>query len=199
MRIDHAETRKAMLRLLPGIEVAYTGNSDSNKYLVHNNWSEVGVEVSWNLLNLATTKQVLKNNDLREDLALQRRLAVSMAVITKLNLAMYQYDVSKRRLELAKEVKHIDAEIAKHTSNVSLSSTASKVESVVTAAAALRTDLALLQSYANAQSAYGAVLVSLGLNPVPEAYLDLEMHELTNVISVYDKTWQNGNIPLASF
>ncbi len=199
VRIDHAETRKALLRLLPGIEVGYTGSSDSNKFLVHNNWSEVGVEVSWNLLNLATTKQVLENNDLREELSLQRRLAVSMAVITKLNLSLYQYDVTKRRLDLAKEVKLIDTEIAKHTRNASLTSTASKVESVVTSAAALRTDLSMLQAYANAQSAYGAVLVSLGLNPVPEAYLDLEMHELTNVISVYDKTWQGGNIPLATF
>lgn len=199
VRIDQAETRKALLRLLPGIEFSYTANSDSNQFLINNNWSEAGIEVSWNLLNLATTQQVIKNNDLREELSLQRRLAVSMAVITKLNLALYQYDVSRRRLELAKEVKLIDSEIAKHTSNASLTSTASKVESVVTAAAALRTDLSLLQAYANAQSSYGAVLVSLGLNPVPEAYLDLEMHELTNVISVYDRSWQGGNIPLATF
>ena len=70
-------------------------------------------------------------------------------------------------------------------------------EVLVTAAAALRTDLALLQAYANSQSAYGAVLVALGLNPVPETYFDLELHELTNLIAVYDKTWAGGNIPLA--
>ncbi|MEP5763872.1 MAG: TolC family protein [Halieaceae bacterium] len=199
VRIDQAETRKALLRLLPGIELSYTNGYDSNKYLVHNNWAEVGAEVSWNLLSLATTKQVLENTDLREELALQRRLAVNMAVVTKLNLAVYQYNISLRKLQQSREVKIIDSEIAKHTRNAALSSTASKVESVVTAAAALRTDLSLLQSYANAQSAYGAVLVALGLNPVPETYLDLELHELTNLIAVYDKTWQGGNIPMAGY
>lgn len=198
VRIDQAETRKALLRLLPGIELSYDYGHDSNKYLVHNSWSELGAEVSWNLLNLATTKQVLENTDLREELSVQRRLAVNMAVVTKLNLAMYQYSISLRKLQQAREVKIIDSEIAKHTSNAAISSAASKVDSVVTAAAALRTDLSLLQSYANAQSAYGAVLVALGLNPVPEMYLDLEVHELTNLIAVYDKTWQGGNIPMAT-
>lgn len=197
VRIDQAETRKALLRLLPGIELSYNYGHNSNKYLVNNNWTEVGAEVSWNLLNLATSKQVMKNSDLREELSVQRRLAVNMAVVTKLNLAVYQYSISQRKLEQAREVKFIDSEIAKHTSNAAISSAASKVESVVTEAAALRTDLSLLQSYANAQSAYGAVLVALGLNPVPETYVDLELHELTNLIAVYDRTWGSGNIPLA--
>jgi outer membrane protein TolC len=199
VRIDQAETRKALLRLLPGIELSYNNGYDSNNLLVNQSWNELGVEVSWNLFNLATTKQVLENSDLREELALQRRLAVNMAVVTKLNLALYQYHISLRKLHQAREVKAIDSEIAKHTRNAAVSSAASKVESVVTAAASLRTDLSLLQAYANAQSAYGAVLVALGLNPVPETYLDLDLHELTNLIAVYDKTWQEGNIPTVGF
>ncbi len=199
VRIDQAETRKALLRLLPGIEISYNNGYDSNNLLVFNNWYEVGTEVSWNLFNLATTQQTLKNSDLREELAMQRRLAVNMAVVTKLNLAVYQYNISLRKLQQAREVKAIDSEIAKHTRNAAITSAASKVESVVTAAAELRTNLSLLQAYANAQSSYGAVLVALGLNPVPETYLDLEIHELTNLIAVYDKTWQDGNIPMAGF
>lgn len=198
VRIDQAETRKALLRLLPGIELSYSNGYDSNKYLVHNNWAEAGVEVSWNLLNLATTNQVIKNSDLREELALQRRLAVNMAVVTKLHLALYQYDNALRRLQQAREVKAIDSEIAKHTRYAAISSAASKVQSVVTSAAALRTDLTLLRAYADAQAAYGAVIVALGLNPVPETYFDLELHELTNLIAVYDDTWRDGNIPLTA-
>jgi outer membrane protein TolC len=197
VRIDQAETRKALLRLLPGVELNYNYGHDTNKYLVYNSWSEVGAEVSWNLLNLATTKQVLSNTELREELAIQRRLAVNMAVVTKLNLAVYQYSIAQRKLNQAREAKLIDSQIAVHTTNAAMSSAASKVESVVSAAAALRTDLSLLQAYANAQSSYGAVLVALGLNPVPSTYMDLRLHELTNLIAVYDKSWQKGHIPLA--
>jgi hypothetical protein len=121
-----------------------------------------------------------------------------MAVVTKLNLAVYQYSIAQRKLNQAREAKLIDSQIAVHTTNAAMSSAASKVESVVSAAAALRTDLSLLQAYANAQSSYGAVLVALGLNPVPSTYMDLRLHELTNLIAVYDKSWQNGHIPLAT-
>ena len=199
VRIDQAETRKALLRLLPGVEISYNNSYDSNSLLVFNNWTEMGAEVSWNLFNLATTKQVLESSDLREELALQRRLAVNMAVVTKLNLAVYQYNISLRKLQQAREVKAIDSEIAKHTRNAAISTAAAKVESVLTAAAALRTDLSLLQAYADAQSAYGAVLVALGLNPVPETYMDLQIHELTNLIAAYDSTWQDGNIPIMGY
>lgn len=51
-RISVLETRKAIARLFPGIEISGGWHYDSNSYLVWNRWFEGGVRVTWNLLNL---------------------------------------------------------------------------------------------------------------------------------------------------
>ncbi|RBH47265.1 TolC family protein, partial [Pseudomonas sp. MWU13-2860] len=50
-RISVTETRKAIAKLLPGLEFSIGQNYDSNKFLVNNSWSDAGLRVSWNLLN----------------------------------------------------------------------------------------------------------------------------------------------------
>lgn len=46
------ETRKSLLRLLPGVSLFAGVNSDSNSYLVNQQWASAGVQVSGNLLNV---------------------------------------------------------------------------------------------------------------------------------------------------
>lgn len=53
-RIDAAETRKAMLRMLPGLEFDAGLNYDSNDFLVNNQWADYGARISWNLFNVFT-------------------------------------------------------------------------------------------------------------------------------------------------
>ena len=51
-RIGTAETRKAIAKLLPGLEFSVGEHYDSNKFLVNNAWGDAGLRISWNLLNL---------------------------------------------------------------------------------------------------------------------------------------------------
>ncbi|MDY6982252.1 MAG: TolC family protein, partial [Pseudomonadota bacterium] len=196
-RIEHAETRKALLRLLPGIEFGYTGNYDSNKYLYNNDWNEASVRVSWNLLRLASTRQTLKNADLRDDLQLQRRLAANMAVVTRLNLALHQYATRINSLETASEMQSIDDQIAQLTSNAVASNSSARLNLVRTQAEALTTSLTYLRSYAEVQEAYGAVLVSLGLNPLPEDYNARSVDELSTLLERTNEEWLRGTLPLS--
>ncbi|HWK53391.1 MAG TPA: TolC family protein [Hyphomicrobiales bacterium] len=197
-RIEHAETRKALLRLLPGIELGYTGNYDTNKYLYNNDWNEASLRVSWNLLRLASTRQTLKNADLRDDLQLQRRLAANMAVVTRVNLALHQYASRMSVLETARELQNIDSQIAQYTSNAVTSSSEAQMNLVRTQAEALTASLTYLQSYAQVQEAYGAVLVSLGMNPLPDNYNSLSVDQLSNLLASDNAQWLQGTLPLSS-
>jgi outer membrane protein, multidrug efflux system len=51
-RIDAAETKKAMLRLLPGLEISAAHNVDTNSFLANQTWGDLGVKVTFNLFNL---------------------------------------------------------------------------------------------------------------------------------------------------
>lgn len=195
VRIEQAETRKALLRLLPGLEFGFITNYDSNSFLFNQSWNEASVRVTWNLLRLASTKRVLKNTDLREELAIQRRMAVNMAVVTQLNLALHRYNNSSKQLTSAKALQDVDQRISIHTENALASSAASKVEQVQAKASALRTQLGYQQAYADSQDAFGAVLASLGLNPVPLGYTQLSLDELVQAIQGSINLWDNGEIP----
>lgn len=195
-RIEHAETKKAMLRLLPGIELGHSFNDDTNDFLFNNYWNEASLRVSWNLLRLASTKQTLRSSELRDELQVQRRMAANMAVVTRLNLALHQYSSQLNQMEKAKELRSIDAEIAKFTSNAVATSSAGQVDLVRTQAESITAELTYLMAYAQVQEAYGTVLVSLGLNPLPREYEFLTIKDLGIKLAAKNTDWYLGDLPL---
>ena len=81
-RIDQLESRKAMARLLPGLEFGYSGNYDSNGFLVNNQWREASLRLTGNILKLLAWKPTKEHNEAREQLSVARRMAMNMAVVT---------------------------------------------------------------------------------------------------------------------
>lgn len=193
-RIERLETRKAILRLLPGIEFNYNIKYDDNEFLHNNHWNEASLRVTWNLLRLASTGQTLKNADVREQLAEQRRLAVTMAVVTQLNLSLQEYKAAQKRLHKAEALKQIDQQIARHTTNNARASNASLVEQITTEVGALRSRLDYMQALAGAQDAYSSVFVSLGLSPVPDSYQLYELDALSDHIGSKLSEWRDGEL-----
>ena len=195
-RIEHAETRKALLRLLPGLEIGDSQNYDTNNFLFNNDWNEASVRVSWNLMRLASTRQTLKSSKLRNELQVQRRLAANMAVVTRLNLALHQYDNQQNQMAKAKELQQIEADIAELTSNAVSTDADGQVNLVRTQAESITAQLAYLLAYAQTQEAYGTVLVSLGLNPLPLNYNTRTVEELSIALEEANTRWYEGDIPL---
>lgn len=197
-RIEHAETRKALLRLLPGIEFGDGQNRDSNDFLFNNDWNEASVRVSWNLLRLSSTRQTLRSSKLRGELQTQRRLAANMAVVTRLNLALHQYESQLNQMQRARQLQDIDTDIAELTRNVVSADSDSQVNLVKTQAEAITAQLSFLLSYAQVQEAYGTVLVSLGLNPLPLNYNTQTVAELSVALETVNSQWFQGDVPLHS-
>lgn len=195
-RIELAETRKALLRLLPGLEIGDSINRDTNDFLFNNDWNEASVRVSWNLLRLATTRQTLRSSKLRNELQIQRRLAANMAVVTRLNLALHQYDSQLGQMKRARELQEIDFDIAELTRNAVSSDSDSQVNLVQTQAEAITAELTYLLAYAQVQEAYGTVLVSLGLNPLPLNYNTQSVDELSEALEYANSRWYEGDIQL---
>lgn len=195
-RIEQAETRKALLRLLPGLEIGDSINRDTNDFLFNNDWNEASVRVSWNLLRLASTRQTLKSSDLRSELQVQRRLAANMAVVTRLNLALHQYESQLGQMKRARELQEIDSDIAELTANAVSSESDSQVNLVKTQAEAITAELTYLLSYAQVQEAYGTVLVSLGLNPLPLNYNTQSVEELSEALEFANSRWYEGDLQL---
>ena len=90
-RISVAETRKALLKLLPGITLSADPNVDSNSFLVHHYWVAGAARVNGYLSNLLTAPIVIPQRENAEKLAVLKRQAMSMAILAKLHIAYQQY------------------------------------------------------------------------------------------------------------
>ena len=74
-------------RLFPGIEFEAGINYSSNSYLKNRNWANAGVGVTWNLMKLFTQPKAIRLAKDKEELERLRRLAMTMAVTSQVNVA----------------------------------------------------------------------------------------------------------------
>ncbi|WP_461538500.1 TolC family protein [Spongorhabdus nitratireducens] len=194
-RIDQLETRKALLRLLPGIEFSYAGMYDSNKYLYNQGWAEAGVRISWDIFRLFSKDEIEAQGEARQQLTETRRMAVQMGIIAQTHLAWQHYKNSATRYGRASEVHGIDEEIARLTRQGRQNRAVSELDEIQNDAKALRSAMARLLSYAEAQDAYGSLLFSLSLNPVPEDYQLQSVAQISQHLTETFGSWESGEMP----
>jgi len=195
-RIEQTETRKALLRLLPGAELFAGLNFDSNDFLYNNTWAEVGARVNWNIMRLLSIDEVRDHNEGREQLAQARRLATNMAVITRLRLSHQSYSMALGQLSRADDISMIDSEIQTLTQQAEATAAVDGVARLRSEVRALRSRVAYLLAYADAQDAYGQFIVSLGLSPVPDDYQTKSVQELAEHIEDSFARWSRNEFPL---
>src|SRR3569832_1822226 len=96
-RIAAKETRRALLKLLPGLSFDYGYNHDTDSYLINNSWAEARLRVSYNLFNILSGPAQMKASNADLKLAENRRMALQMAVLTQLHLARRRAGGAGRR------------------------------------------------------------------------------------------------------
>jgi outer membrane protein TolC len=189
-RIGLNETHKAMARLLPGIEFNLGAHYDSNDFLVNNSWRDAGVRVSWNLLNLLNAKHIKSAAKAQYQLAREQRLALNMAVLTQVHVAWIDYSSHRQQFELTRQLDDVEQRILEHTRNAVEADAQGKLAGIRAATGALMSELRLYQSYAAYQGAYGQMIASLGLDPVPETIAAHDLPTLERAIHDTDRQWQ---------
>lgn len=165
-RISSNEIRKARLRLLPGIELSSSYNYDSNSFLVNNTWTQVGTQLTWNVLNLFTANGRIQHAYNNYELEKLRRMALSMAILTQVDVSAMRYKQAQKEMQVAAELERIENKLfrqAKKEQQVNKSHRLAMIHAKVNhLIAGLRYDL----SYAELENAAGQVLSALGHDPV---------------------------------
>jgi outer membrane protein TolC len=188
-RISVNETHKAMAKLLPGIELQLGTHYDSNSFLVYNAWRAAGVSVSWNLLNVLNAKNIRGLAQAQHDVAHAQGLALSMAVLTQVHVARAELSAKQRQFELAKEINDVDGQILEHTHNATVANAQGKLQEIRAATEAMISELRLYESYGELESAYGQLLASLGLDPVPQNLDGGDLATIEKSIDMQQTRW----------
>ena len=182
VRIEQRESRKAMLRILPGLEFNYSSNYNANSFLVNQQWGQVGANLTGDLMRLFNKNRIEKFRDSSEQLSVGRKLAVNMAVIAGVHITWQDYKNSLVSLDRADLLRDIDDEISLLTQQAESNRIGTGVETIQNDLRAFRSKMSQMQSYADAQASYGALLVSLGLNPIPKNYQRYSINQLAEIV-----------------
>ncbi|MBI3144245.1 MAG: TolC family protein [Pseudogulbenkiania sp.] len=166
-RIGVLETRKAVAKLFPGLEFSIGEHYDSNKFLVNSAWSDAGLRISWNLLNLFNAGTIRQAAAAQLKVAEEQRLALNMAVLTQVQVAWLEYQGRNRQFELERELNSVEQRMLEQTRNAAQNSTQSQLQAILAGANAVLSELRVYQSYGDVQNAYGQIAASLGLDPLP--------------------------------
>ncbi len=166
-RINASETRAAILQLLPGLNLNFGKNYNTNEFLFNNDWLSYGARIGWNLLNIfkiPATKRAVETQGLVLD---ARRLALSMAILTQVHVGLARYQHASREYRTAAEYHSTQVKIldqiraAAETRSVSEQSVIR--EEMNTLVADVKYDIA----YADLENSFASIYASMGIDPVP--------------------------------
>jgi flagellar motor protein MotB len=187
-RISVNETRKAIARMLPGVELSVGGHTDSNSFLVSQQWIEGGARLTWNLMNLISGPSQYKIATSQVDIAKAQRLALSMAILTQVHVAYQDFYSRKRQYELSEQLQEVDTHIHEQTMNQAKSGAQNHLNEIRSQTAALMSEYRSYQNYASLQNACGQIIATLGEDPLPKTVTSHDIKPLSGEI----KTWLYG-------
>ena len=194
-RIASEETRKTLLRLFPSVSFNVNARNDNDKYLVHNSWSDAGVQISFGLLNLLSAPTQIRLAEAGVALADQRRVATQMAILTQIHIARLQYANAIQQYQRSDAIWKVDDRIGRHITNREQADAQSKLDKVANNTAAILSQLRRYQSLAQAHAASSKLQATIGMEPEISSVQEMSLKDLQAVIGTAIKRWENGELP----
>ncbi|MBF0161170.1 MAG: TolC family protein [Magnetococcales bacterium] len=191
-RISAAETRKALLRLLPGLELKTASHYDSNSFALHANWQDAGLQVTSNLMKLVAAPTAIRLAENQTSLNQLRRVALHMAILSQVHISHRKYQDARRKLETFSQMSAVDRRILENIVLEAGSAGQNRLEQIRAATKAIMSQLQRNKAYAELQNAIGLIFVSLGVDLLPTATPDAELPTLSQAIREAVEAWQEG-------
>nr|CAX83995.1 Outer membrane protein [uncultured bacterium] len=183
-RIAADETRKEIIKLLPGINLSLSKQYDSNSFLIEQDWYEYGTKISWNLLNIISAPYRIDHAGTAEDVAEAKRVALRMAVLAQVHVINHQVRAAGKQFERADRLWEVERRLLQVSENQQGGGTQSEIERISISTSAISAELRRFQTYAQLQSSYGKLQTTLGIDPVPQEVASGDLDTLASGIAV---------------
>ena len=198
-RIASVETKKALLRMLPGLEIEAEARYDSNSYLVNNDWASLGTRVAWNLTEIfrapAAVDAALADLELSE----ARRVALGMAVLTQLYVALAAYEEARTEHAAALRLADLDRDIARHLRSSRELRLVDAFPLILGELDALRSAIARDLAYAELESSFGRIFVAIGADAVARELSDPSLEVIARALAETEAAWRRGEVAMRPF
>ncbi|MBF0116559.1 MAG: TolC family protein [Magnetococcales bacterium] len=191
-RISVAETKKIIARMFPGIEIGGGWNHDSNSYLVNQNWLSISSRLTWNMLNLFSSPQQMRFAEAQETVTRTRRLALSMAALSQVHIAYWNYLSTVEQMKLLDKLNKIDQGLLKLAINQQQANLLGQQDRIRGSVQALTTRMQRDQTFALLQNSIGMIQVAIGIDHLPLSVEGHDLSTLTRAIKENTNKWQRS-------
>lgn len=181
-RIAALEAKKEMLRLFPGIEFGAGINYNSNSYLKNKNWADAGIGVTWNLMNLFSRPQAIRLAKSKEELERLRRLAMTMAVMSQVNISYLQLRQAAEGFEVANSLDKVNDGLWQKSFADKNKTVQERRETLFVAVDRLVSHLKRDFAYADYKGAESNLFVALGVDPLPRFIAQASVHSIAETL-----------------
>jgi Outer membrane protein len=195
-RIDRQAVYKEIVKMMPGVTFMASLNQDSNKYLYRDTWAEAGVRASYNLVNLIQGPQAIKAAEVAVEVAKTRRLAVSVAVLTQINLAYQQYLRSLETLDTAVDINAVQRQISATVNNAASAEAQSDMERIRRFLTATAAELERDRALSDVHQSLGNLYAAVGIDLVPPTVDTADLPRLVGEVGAAIHDWESGRMPL---
>lgn len=108
-RIADRGAMESVLQSMPGVALRYGVQTDSNSYALNNRWQEGGVQLSWNLMQLASYPARRRQAELQRDRAELSAELQMTAVISQVVIAGKQLQAQRENACLAIALEDVES------------------------------------------------------------------------------------------
>lgn len=188
------EAKKALVKLLPNLNLFASANYDSNSYLSNSSWMQAAAQLGMNLLNPMKMQQTVSTAEVKEAVDNLNRQVIAMTVLTQTHLGWARYQGAKETYQLSVEIANVAEQLAQKTSEATtdyLNEFAQSVN-VSAAARALFAKLRMSMNFAELQDATGTMFATLGLDALPEDFVSNDLNTISKALERVMGAWDIG-------
>nr|WP_258549271.1 TolC family protein [Thalassospira profundimaris] len=192
LRINQRDSKIALIQMVPGLNFSAGINHTTDSYKVNSRWYDGALNLSWNLMQVFKAPANMKLADSQIELSKVRSLALSMAVISQVNIAQLRYHHALDDFKLADRISGVQDRIVNSMQAQRSANTVGESDAIRAEVRSLLSGLQRDMAYADLQAAYGQVFASIGVDPLPRDVADDSVDSIAQAIHTVMRQWQNG-------
>ena len=187
-RISTQETKAGMISLLPGLNFNAAWTHSSNDHLMNKTNFEYGSAMGSNLLNVFMHPKIKRINETNTEIIKEKRLALSMAVLSQVHLANIDYSMALEEYDTAERYYEVSKKITEQVKNAQKIARFGNLELIREQASLLVAELRYDIAYSKLQHSIGKIYTSVGIDITRENINNINFKDYASIIKNNFKT-----------
>jgi len=187
-RINANEVKAAFVGILPGLNLDYAHNYNSNSFLFNTDWTDYSARISWNLLDVFRYPATKALAEAQADTLDAQRLALSAAVLTQVHIGVARYKHTSAEYLIASAYNNTQDKIRLQIQFAVKAKSASEQTLIKEEMNALLAEVRYDVAYAKLEGAFADLFSAIGISPTLE---ELDSSSLTALAASLEKYYED--------